>query len=347
MGQMIAAELLIDKIKRDYADDISVLVIMGSTIYNDTHSRSDLDMFFVPKTERGFHLSFTCIIDGIGFDFWALPWERLECIANHEERIASMITEGRVLYCASDADQNRWNALKAKALNVSDRPRFLELSTNELDRACVDMVALANAQTLGEARFQAIRVIYGVGEALALLNGISIKRGRGKLKGEILAMPMVPTHFEELYDTAFYSMDKKEITASFLTLIQEIRAMIDAEWAKIGSQQSFSERWLQLYEELINSYNKIAHACECGDSVTPLFAAAELTKEIQSATRHTNVDLSCLPDLVGAYDPKNLKRIEEVAKAHKEALESLLEKQKVPVRRFADFTELEQFLAKL
>ncbi len=64
------AELLIEKIKRDYSNDISLLVIMGSTIYNDTHERSDIDMFFVPKTERGFNLEFTFIIDEIGYDFW-------------------------------------------------------------------------------------------------------------------------------------------------------------------------------------------------------------------------------------------------------------------------------------
>ncbi len=53
MKPIYAVELLIEKIKRDYRDDVALVVIMGSTIYADTHSRSDIDMYFVPKTEAG------------------------------------------------------------------------------------------------------------------------------------------------------------------------------------------------------------------------------------------------------------------------------------------------------
>ena len=45
MNVIRAAELLIEKIKTDYKDDIALVVIMGSNIYGETHSRSDLDMF--------------------------------------------------------------------------------------------------------------------------------------------------------------------------------------------------------------------------------------------------------------------------------------------------------------
>ncbi|WLR54502.1 hypothetical protein LC048_19030 [Mesobacillus subterraneus] len=48
-----AAEILIEKIKKDYRDDVACVVIMGSYIYGDSHSRSDLDLYFIPKTERG------------------------------------------------------------------------------------------------------------------------------------------------------------------------------------------------------------------------------------------------------------------------------------------------------
>jgi hypothetical protein len=94
MNVMRAAELLIEKISKDYKDDIALVVIMGSYIYGETHSRSDLDMFFVPNTERGYNLGFTFIIDGIGFDYWPISWERLEHIANFDERITSIITAG-------------------------------------------------------------------------------------------------------------------------------------------------------------------------------------------------------------------------------------------------------------
>lgn len=347
MEPIKAAELLIEKIKKDYANDVSLLVIMGSTIYNDTHDRSDLDLFFVPKTERGYHLGFTFIIDGIGFDFWALPWERLERIANHNERIVSVITEGQVLYCASVEDMERWNALKAKALDYSDRLRFITLSGEQLDKACVDLVLLMNAKTIADARYHAIVVIYRLGHALALLNCTSIKRGRKKLKGEILAMPLVPERFGELYDTAFYSSDKDEIICAFAGLIENTRRLIECERKKYAPQRSFLDNWSQLYEELINAYNKIAHACETSDPVTALFASVELTHEIHQVTKDTEVSPAVLPDLVGAYDPYHLQAFAAAAKQHQFALEKLLEEQGVCVKRFADFKELEKYLESL
>lgn len=57
------AELFIEKISRDYPDDISLVAVMGSYIYNDTHDKSDLDLYFVPKTDRGYNLGFTFILN--------------------------------------------------------------------------------------------------------------------------------------------------------------------------------------------------------------------------------------------------------------------------------------------
>lgn len=344
MKPIKAAELLIEKIKRDYSNDISLLAIMGSTIYNDTHERSDLDMFFVPKTERGFNLEFTFIIDGIGYDFWVISWERLERIANHGERIISIITEGKVLYCASNEDMERWNSLKRKALDVSDRLRLIDLAGEQLDSACVDMVQLRNARTLSEARYQAIGVIYKLGQAISLLNGVSIKRGRGKLKAEILAMPVVPECFEELYDTAFFCNDKDKIILSFASLMENTGKLIEGERHKYTPRKSFKDNWSRLYEELLNAYNKIAHACEINNPVTVLFASVELTYEIEQVTKYTGVTLDSLPDLIEAYDPNNLTKIYKLAKVHQEALENLLDRQDVSVRRFCDFKELEKYL---
>jgi hypothetical protein len=93
-----AVEILVEKIKKDYSGDVSLVHVHGSYFYNDTHELSDIDLYFVPKTERGFKLGQTFILNGIGFDFWALSWDRLERIANHEEKITSIITDGKIVY---------------------------------------------------------------------------------------------------------------------------------------------------------------------------------------------------------------------------------------------------------
>jgi predicted nucleotidyltransferase len=111
-------DTLLDKIRKDYANDISLVHVHGSYISGNRHNLSDLDIFFVPKTERGFKLGFTFILDNIGIDFWALSWERLERIANHEEVVISLLTEGNILYYCSEEDLNRFYGLREKALHL-------------------------------------------------------------------------------------------------------------------------------------------------------------------------------------------------------------------------------------
>lgn len=238
----------------------------------------------------------------------------------------------------------RWNLLKTKALDISDKLRFIDMASEQLDSACVDMVELTNAKSLSEARYQAIGIIYKLGQTISLLNGVPIKRGRGKLKAEILAMPVVPEHFEELYDTAFFCSDKDKIILSFAVLMENTRKLVESERHKHTPLRSFKDKWSNLYEELINAYNKVVHACEINDPVTMLFAVVELTYEIEQTTKHTSVTLDSLPDLIEAYDPNNLTKIYKLAKVHQEDLENLLDRQDVSVRRFCDFNELEKYL---
>ncbi|NLT41679.1 MAG: hypothetical protein GXX93_03320, partial [Anaerolineae bacterium] len=121
MDLIRAAKLLVGKISRDYADDVSLVVVMGSYVHGATHARSDLDLYLVPKTSRGYNLGFTFILNRIGFDFWAVSWERLERIAGNEEQNASIITDGEVLYCASEDDGRRFECLRERAQRVGDR----------------------------------------------------------------------------------------------------------------------------------------------------------------------------------------------------------------------------------
>ena len=84
MDLIKVADLLIDKIKRDYKNDIAIVALCGSYIYGDTHQKSDLDFYFIPKTERGYEMSQCFILEDIGFDFWGMSWERAKSLADRK-----------------------------------------------------------------------------------------------------------------------------------------------------------------------------------------------------------------------------------------------------------------------
>ena len=347
MELLRASEILIEKIKKDYKDDIAVVVVMGSYIYNETHSRSDLDMYFVPKTDRGRNLGKVFIIDGIGFDLWPISWERLERIANHDERITSIVTEGKVLYYGSEEDLKRFNQLKEKGLDVKDKGKFIRRAQEEFNKTYKTYFKLLNAQDISEVRMHAMGIIFSLTYATALLNRTTVKRGRGKLKKEIMNMSLVPKDFETLYDTVFISSDIEEIKKSYRQLMLNMEELISKEQAKEMKPVSFIDNLDGYYEELINFYNKIEHACEIGDTYTALFAAVEITQEIEAAFLGTGVSSKELPDIVGAFDPANTQRFLDVVHEHQARLVKLLQDNGVKLTVFKDFEELEEYMESL
>jgi hypothetical protein len=346
MNVMKAADLLIEKIKRDYIDDIAVVVIMGSHLYQATHAKSDLDLYFIPKTERGFNLGTVFIIDGIGFDFWPISWDRISKIASHDERIGSIITEGQVIYHGTEEDLDKFNQYKAKALDVSNIGHFIWKAKEKMKSSYQTYYDLERTVTLSEVRFYGIKLIYHITEALSLLNRITIKRGRGKLLKEILEMPCVPSDFEKHYRVLFENQDINLIKASLRAMFESTIDLIHTRESN-HLQGTFKDEAHGFYEELINNYNKIERAYEIGDHQTALFAAAEINIELQGILGNRGVDLSFLPDLMAAYDKENLKMLFEVSKIHQKALVDILHQESVKIREFTDFDALKVYLDQL
>ena len=341
------AELFIEKIRRDYQNDISLVVVMGSYVYNDTHDKSDLDLYFVPKTKRGYNLGFTFILNDIGFDLWPISWERLARIASHDERITSIITEGKVLYYSSAEDLKRFDELKAKALDTTDKSLFTKKSKEVFSKSYELIYRIQEAKNLGQLRRYGIQFINNIGYALALLNGTTIKRGRSKLKQELLSNQLVPENFSSLYDTLFLSTDVESIKHDLMELMKNTEELIESELARYRNRNSASDVLSGFFEELISSYNKIEHAYEIDDPVTCLFAGCEIQNEIDDILQYADLENPDFPDIAMSYDPENLQQIVNVSQAHKKQFTDFLKENNVSIRRFDNLEEYERYLTAL
>lgn len=345
MAQMDIVDLLLNKIRADYKDDVAFVVVHGSTIYNETHAKSDVDLYYLAKTDRGNELSQVFILDGIGYDIWSIPWERLVRIASHEERSTSIITEGRLVYYGNDADLRRFNELKAIALDVSDRTKFINKAQTVLDDAYKSYYELLRSTGLYDARMCALRIVFAVTRATSLLNRITIKRGRGKLKAEIEAMPLVPTDFGVLYDTVFKNKGIGTLKRNYDALIKNTQKLIDAERRTVSNPKTFHEKMDKIYEEMINFYNKIRHACEVGDMVTALFAAGELQWEFEDKFAGTGVDARRLPNIMESFNPDDSSAFLKVVDAHQKAVLDLIKANHIQITEFGNIDQVRQFLS--
>ena len=335
------AECLIDKIKKDYDGDVSLVHIYGSYYYKDTHNLSDLDLFFVPKTERGKKLAQTFILNGIGFDYFAISWERLERISNHEESLTSIITEGETIYYHSVEDLEKFNVLKQNVENTTDKNKFRNIGRNKLKDAYKYYFDIVYSNNIIEVRDSIIGIIYVLSSALASLNCTSIKRIRKYFEKEISGMILKPKNFDILYNNLFKEQDVNIIKENLYALIKNTEKLFEDM-----EKGSFIKNFNGFYEEMIQHYNKIYHACDIGDIYTPLYASVELTNSINTLLKKSNSSYD-LPDMIGTYDPNNLNIIKEKAKIHQNYFENILKKEGIKIRAFKNINELKDFLDEL
>ncbi|MDO9630194.1 MAG: hypothetical protein Q7I99_09885 [Acholeplasmataceae bacterium] len=344
MNTMKAAELLIQKIEKDYKDDIAMVVMYGSRLYEDTHEKSDIDLFFIPKTKRGEQLGLVFIIDGIGFDFWPISWERLEGIANFDERLPAIIAEGKILYCASNEDLARYSILKDKILTNDDEDFFYQKAKSKFKQIYEPYYKMnQDNEYIALVRLQGIRIIYILAEVIALLNKTYIKRGRGFLKKELLSFEFFPIDFDLHFDLFFTSSSENELVEAVKTMVFQVESMI-TDMDYMSKPKHIKDTFKGFYEEIINHYNKIERACEIGDTVTALCAAAELNIELEGVFEGTEETIDILPGILPAYSSDSITLFCKRAKMNHNVLLNVLDKYEVEVTHFADFEALEDYL---
>ena len=74
-----------------FAGELSLVVSYGSHWNGTAGPLSDVDCYFVPKTERGQEFGGQFILQGVGYDIFPMSWERLGNIARLEESLAPLV----------------------------------------------------------------------------------------------------------------------------------------------------------------------------------------------------------------------------------------------------------------
>ena len=82
-----------ETVRSHYAGKVALVCLYGSHINGTANERSDVDCYFVPKTQEGNLLARTFLLGGVGYDLFPMPWQRLEAIARLEQPLYSPQTE--------------------------------------------------------------------------------------------------------------------------------------------------------------------------------------------------------------------------------------------------------------
>ncbi|MDP5277190.1 nucleotidyltransferase domain-containing protein [Chengkuizengella axinellae] len=275
------ADILVEKVKKEYKEDIAVIAYYGSYALGKANEKSDLDFFFIPNNPKGNEASIQFIIDGIGFDFWPISWEYAEKMASFEDR-TTIIADSKILYVRSEEDENRFNELKKSIDNMKtgseNRNKLLDQAITELHKSYLFLYKMnkdevKNSLTL--MRVEAFNVVTTVLKSLALLNQTYFTRGWGQNMDQISNLSIKPDLLENWINNIISLQSCEQIKLTSEELVESVQNIIESQQKTTSEHQAFSDVFNGYYEEVKSNFNKIITACEKDDLYTAFFISIQ------------------------------------------------------------------------
>jgi len=296
----------IDTIKRDYADDIALVL---------THDESKMDhstphfSFFIPITKRGDDFAKTFILKGIGFDIWSIHWDRIENFVNLNEYNIHVLADAKIAYAKSPEYAQKFEMYqKMQLLNLSDESKTRKLALESYARAKSIFTEMLFSNE-SDSKMCAGYVIDFLARSIAFINHSYFHRMQAEQLEELANMKHVPDGFAELYMSIINAADLKEQTElchKIISLVHDfllnIKPQCTSDLAPERNFQDLSD-W---YAELAYTWLRIRTYAAQNDRVKVHMWSILLQKELNDVC-----DDFGLPkmDLMYAYDPDDLSKI--------------------------------------
>lgn len=346
-------EWVIDKIKSEYKDDIAILAaVKGHAIDGDEHG--EVFDYFVPATERGYELSQTFMIDGIGHDLYPRSWERMEKTADLDEMTITL-ANAEILYAKSDAERERFEALRKKLeVNLHDSVYVYRKALVCLEAAMELYRVLLFEEKNHIARTQGGCIHMYLSQAVAYLNHtftdspIYSERQAydSDEKSRMYHCPgftAVPEKFFENAGLLLRAKDGKEQAEILHALICATRKFILERKPEPVKEEDGSEVCYQeladWYQELSLTWRRIRYFCRENMPEEAYVDACNLQSELLVIAREFQIEEM---NLLDSYSADCLERLAARSIKLEENVRRILEEHGIAVNEYAS---MEEFLA--
>lgn len=311
-------EWITNKVKNEYADDISLVLLYGSYINGTANNKSDVDCYYIPKTERGYHLGIGFIIDGVGYDLFPISWERVAKIANLQECLLPLVGDVQVIYSGDSCDLERFKDIQSKLhsnlINDEYVKDIAQKRCEDANRMC-EQIKLSGS--LSEVRKIAGQVIMTLADAVAIYNHdyfhFGLKKQYDNLKSNF---PDIPENIASGYKQVVTSLNKNDVIDRTVALLKNVcnymqitvEAQVDIMSNEVTVAKGVNAAWLAgLYEEISSTFNKIYVCCENGNYILAFLSAVCLQQELDDAQEAGSPSY----DLLSYFDYRELSKLAE------------------------------------
>ena len=304
-------DMVIERAKRDFADEIAIIGLTGSFSTNDYYEKSDLDLIIINNTDKGWQISCCFILGDVGYDIYCTPWDtRINDQANLDSPMVSCLVDLDILYCAKPEYMDRFNLYRNKALDELAKPigkACLERAKKDIDLAKQEYANLFIADEIGACRYAAGGVLYNTINAVVCINNTYIKRGAKRYLEEISGYKYVPVDFVKNYMSIIDAKTIDELSLSSLALLKSLEKLyLDMVNEFVPKLKPTYENLDGTYEELWCNYrNKIINSCDSGDKSYAFHAALGAQMYLDEMTDY----ITGTPkfDLMRHFDSDNLQ----------------------------------------
>lgn len=337
-------DMVIERAKRDYPDEIALIGLTGSFGTGDFHETSDLDLIIINESERAQGMARCFILDGVGYDIYMTPWSpRVEAEARLESPMVAHLLDLQILYCPKRASLEKFQAYQAQAraeLSKPIGPACLARARAWIDDMRRDYAGCMIEDAPGPVRYAAGGVLYDAVNALTQLNNTYIRRGARRYREIVAAYEFLPEGFLRDFDALVAAETVQELRDAALRILKGVEALYGAMDERFGAHLAPTYENLKgTYEELwCNCHGKVLRAAGEGDPAYLFFAALfaqEYLDEMRLAVCGTPRF-----ELMGSFDVKNPGAFRDAFLRATDAYEAEYRKVGRAVERYDTFEEL-------
>ncbi|GAA0180173.1 hypothetical protein SH2C18_29130 [Clostridium sediminicola] len=272
------------KIESDYKDDVAILAVYGSYAMGINDEKSDVDFFYIPKTDRANALCYQFIIDGIGYDLFPIRWERLVKIAALDQPLTAVITESKVIFSSTEEDLNRYEGYRKSILKICSPQGQSVLLNKSYEYFNECFIYLHNMKSevknMIDLRIESSKIISKIVIVLAFANHTYYKRGMGMNIKDSFELKKLPKDYKALINLIIEASDSKEIIEACEILIKNTREFLLEQVKSKKQQEPYETIFVGYYEELKSVINKMMRACDKKDEYSAFIIAAYFHEEV-------------------------------------------------------------------
>lgn len=346
-------EFFLKFIKIEYSQDVAIVAYYGSYAQGTQNPNSDIDLFFIPSTDRGYDLANCIIYEGIGIDFFSISWDRAERIANYEENIVSVIADCKLLYSKSEKDKDKFLSLQKTVKSYQKpekREEMLLKASKSLEEVYKPIYKINKSKNISEIRNESFHALVSILQAILMINQTYSKSGWGKNFNQIFSLPIKPVDLELTVEKIILGDSKKMVLNSLTNLFDKTEKIIRNEINKTKKKKTYAEIFTNFYEELKSTFLKVKTACEKDQVEIAFCSAAILQDEVRWCIQQIGDEKieKIFKELepLKFYDPSNLMLLIKATDKYEKELVKLLNKNDVLIKRINSLEEFQNFLCK-